>query len=683
MKVNFTISEVSLKRALRKEHEEVLEDIGVGKSYNQKVNGIRNIFSIALFILGSLIFYNSFKIYNEEKLVIMGIGLVFTLIGVISSLKYNNKFSVEYIEKERFEIIKHRNKDVLLGTGNGNKEEIIIKGILEVKDEFIEITFGKIKKIYGIDSFKKIFIEDSNVVLEFESIKYYINKKYFTQKDINKLKDLAKLKSDKAFYEIKEKVFKEINFKNYFVANTKKVNSRELINNLYKMRKKESLFTIDVSLIGIFLMAIGSGEFQNENIRIGIFLVFLIIVTPFLLKPEKEKEVFLEKSKEKNKFISNLNLKKVRVYLGEYKNYIFIGDDITVVNKQDFNIKKDGDIVEINLFNKEFLNLVKEEKEGKVILELNKTIPYEGYLEWSKKELNNGFKKMYRSNKLKKVVFLYIIIIFILSKTNLRGFQSTVLILMAYGVFYFNGQKLKAKINKEFIKIKTLHNKEKKDINLKIKIFKDRVTIEENDYLKRIYSASEITINEDVIYFGKSVVPRDKFTETEIKIIKNLNKEEKFFIKNKEVSFKGKDLSEIKDELTTMLEKMVINLFNGAFLALLIWSFAIGISIEKVIGISLAVGTIIFYIVLMKIIKSEYKGMVNGYINIYILKDKLYVDEESEGIKEYNLNNLDIKYEGKNILIKRNEEKIFFIKVEEERNLELKMKLNKIKGIYN
>ncbi|WP_297632608.1 hypothetical protein [uncultured Clostridium sp.] len=666
MRVNFNVKETMLKKDLRKENEIILKKIILGEKYHGKDSLIQNMISVGIFIFSIFIFYISIGIYNKEKIIFIALGVLISAIGVICSFKYRDKFLVDYIERERFKTIRHRNKDILLATGNDKKESFSVYGILEVKDEFIEITFDKIKKVYGIDSLKNVIVENENVVLEFKTIKYFIDRNMFREEEIDELKNLIKLKREKAPYEIREKIIEEINFKKYILGEKTEINPIEFEANIKKEMKKERLVVKEISCLGLIIVLLGMSGLKSDFFRVGIFLILFFIITPIIIASEDIKISGLNNVKEKNKFMSNLNLRNMKIYLGELRAYIFIGDDITVINREDLDIIRKEESIQIRLFNEKVFEFV-EEKNGKVLLELNKKMELEEYLEKGKRDANSKFKELYSNSKVKKLAIIYITALLVLGKTSVKGFIGAVFIIIGYSIFYINGMRQKKKIDKGFKDIQKVYGKNEEEIEVNIKIYKEKIIIQKNmEYLRSIYPIDAIEIGEKKIIFGDNLeIDKEKFSEEELKILKNLEKENTILDRNKEINIQGRYLSEVKESIGKIFRKIIINLVRGTFLVGVILSIGIGISIERAMGIGVCIGIFLMYIILMKSIKSEYLENINSDIEMFIWKNKLYIEDEKK-LEEYDLKRLMIEEEGENLIIRDEKNKLLLINGNDE-----------------
>ncbi|MGL5414839.1 MAG: hypothetical protein ACRDAU_04165 [Clostridium sp.] len=666
MRVNFNVKEEVLKKDLRKENEMLLKKMILGEEYHGKDKIVQNMISIGIFIFSLFILYISMGVYSKEKIIFIALGVFISAIGVICAFKYRDKFLGDYIEKERFKTIKHRNKDILLATENYNKKSFSVYGVLEIKDEFIEITFNKIKKVYGIDSLKSVIVENENLILEFKTVKYFINRNMFRDEEIEELKEIIKLKREKVPYEIREKIIEEINLKKYILGEKVEIDQLEFEKNIKKEMKREKLIVKEISWLGLIVVLLGMSGLKSDFFRIVIFLILFFIITPIIIASEDIKISSLNNIKEKNKFMSNLNLKNMKIYVGELRVYIFIGDDITIVNRKDIDIIKREGNIQIRLFGEKVFEFV-EEKNGKILLELNKKMELEEYLEKGKRDANTRFKELYSNSKVKKLAIIYIIALLFLGKTSIKGFIGAVFIIIGYSVFYINGMRQKKKIDKGFKEIQEVYGKDEEEIEVNIKIYREKIIIQKNmEYLRSIYSIDVIEIGKRKIIFGDNLeISKEKFSEEELKILKNLEKKNTLLDRNKEINVKGKYLSEVKDSIGKVFRKIIINLVRGAFLVGVILSIGIGISIERAMGIGVCIGILLMYIILMKSIKSEYLENINSDIDMFIWKNKLYIEDEKK-LEEYDLKRLMIEEDGENIIIRDEKNKLLLINGNDE-----------------
>lgn len=668
MKVKFNVTSKGLNKILKKENEEILGKIVLGKNYQKRRKTIERIFAIVMVIVGGLLLENSYSIFSKELIDIMKFGFILTIIGAILTIFLGNKFSLGYLVKERMKFIKERNKDILLATDNYDKEEFDIDAELEVKGDFIEINFGNIKKVYGIDSIKSVQVNEILVILEFKTRKYFIKTSNFKSKaDIKNLEKLANEKREKQTYEIKEKIIEEINLNEYDIKPIKEIDTKKFIKSILKLQKKETVFFKYMSEIGLFIMVLASGEISNELIKVGIFIVVTCVAMFTLVKSNGE-GLFIHKSKKKSKFYSNIGFKKIRIYLGEQHNYIFVGDDITIIDKEDMEIIKEEEKIFVKLFKKEFFQAIKKESNAKVILETQKNIDIEQNAKVAIKELKNKLRRLYINKKIFVFMGIWSLLIIVLGNAEMKDGVGILFILIGYLIFYINGSRLEKKLNilvtevKEYKKKNINKNTERK---INIKIFKDKAILEEK-HVRGIYPISEVEVRKEDIVFGTEYLPINVFMEDEIKIIGSLNKKNKESLKkDKEVIIEGKKNVQKSEEVAKKYKKIVMGLFNSGFIGCVIATIGVGIAINIVISAGLILGLVLIYFTMMKTLKNDALENFKSNSGMYINKNKLYVEAEA-WLEEYDLNALDIEQNEKEILIKREGEILLFIKPTEE-----------------
>lgn len=667
MKVKFNVTSRELNKILKKENEEILGKIILGKNDQKRRKIIERIVSIALVLMGALFLESSYGFFNEETMILLKWGFALIIVGAILTIFFGNKFSLNYLAKERMKFIRERNKDILLATDNYEKEEFSIDAELEIQDEFIEIDFGKIKKVYGIDSIESVQVEDIFIILEFKTKKYFIKKNSFKSKeDIKKLSELVKEKREKREYEIKEKIVEEIDLKEYDITPIKELNIKNFIKNILKLQRKEVIFLKYLSIYGAIMMILSSGMIDDQLAKSGLFIIVTFIVLLNLGKSNGG-GLFIHKIKEKNKFYSNIGFKKVRMYLGEKYNYIFIGDDITIVEKNNMVVKREHERVVVELFKKPFFEATKKEKENKIILDIQKNIDRKEQMKLVDNELKNKLKDAYTNKKIFIFIGIWSVLIILLGIEGMKKLEGIVFIVIGYIVFYINGERLRKNVDKLMLKVIEDRNIDKdNERKIKIKIYRDKAIIEEK-YLRRIYPISEVSIREEDISFEDELrLPINIFSEDEIKIIEDLSKENKEKLKkDKEVIIQGK--KSIKDEevLKKGYKKLVVGLFNSGFIGTVIAIIGVGIAVNKIIAIGFLLGIALIYFTVMKTLKNDVMEHITSNSGMYICKNKLYV-ENKESLEEYDLDILDIEYDEKKIILKREDENLVFIEPTEE-----------------
>ncbi|MGL5647104.1 MAG: hypothetical protein ACRDDY_04580 [Clostridium sp.] len=671
MKVKFNVTEKSLNKALGKENKQILNQVLLGKSGQKslKVNDI--IFSILSIIVGVMLIGIMSPYVDSITINVMKFGFLLIIIGAIYIIFFKEKLSLKYLEKERMKFIKERNKDILLATNNYEKENFSVDGIIEIKGDFIEIDFGGLKKVYGIDSIKSIEMEYETLILEFKTRKYFIKKSDFkSEKDIKTLKDLLKEKREKSVYEIDEKISEEINLKDYKISPIKEINPKVFIENLFKVYTGKETVLRSIGFIGLAITLIGTGILQSEVLKSIIFVV-ITIITIKIMQNKKGNVTFFHNSKGKRKFYSDLGFKSIRIYIGEKNNYIFSGDDITIVQKKNMEIKKDENKIIVNLFNKEFLVANKNVSEDKIILKMEKRINVGEELVVNLKEGRKIFKRVYRNKRLKIFVAVWCILILIFGNTDIKRVEGIALVLFGYIVFYLNGIRLEKKLSKLYKKI-NLDKEKSKDEIINIEIFQKKLIVWNSKYLKSIYDVNKISIEDEQIKFGAFAVPKENFSNEEIEVLKNINKDEKRELENKGLEVKVRENNKEREKILKSYECIPEGVVTGGCIGVIIACIGVTVSIG-VIGIGLLIGSLIVYRITIKTMRNEViKGILSN-TGGYIRNDKLYV-ELKDVLRRYDLNYLDVEFTEKEILLKKDNEVILFIENTEDANLYFKMR---------